>query len=227
MCRAFRIAFKARLYRLLSQRPEYLSTDRAEVIERLLDAPVPLGDLDRTLLLHAGELDRLCGYAVRTLAQRAHTPALHVLAVLDPDRLAAMYYALPEDRREWVRRDEAWAYHVDRVPEDAEQAVAEVAEWAQDSQRTLADRARLTGVAPRQARGTALRHERLALRRDAGLPVLLSEDEREVIAQADEDTARLRQVVGVFTDELVTLGETDDDEAFAAACARAVERCRA
>ena len=64
------------------------------------------------------------------------------------------------------------------------------------------------------------------VRHEVGLPVLLTDPEREVIAQADEDTARRMAVIDVFTDELATLPDDPDDETFAEACARAVERCR-
>lgn len=225
MSSAYGIAFKARLYRLLSERPEYLMVDRGEVVERLLDVQVALGEFDRTLILHASEIDRLCGHAVRAFAQRAYAPVLDVLGVLDPDRLAAMYFALPASRRESLRRDVAWAYHLDRMPPETEQVVAEVQGWALDSQSAGAGRARLTGVAPTDARTAMQRYERLALRHEVGLPVTLSEQEREVIAQADDEAARVRRVLDAFTDELAQVGETPDDETFASACERAVQRC--
>jgi hypothetical protein len=64
------------------------------------------------------------------------------------------------------------------------------------------------------------------LRHEVGLPVLLTDPEREIIEQADEGTARRLAVMDVFTDELAALPDDPDDEAFAEACARAVERCR-
>jgi hypothetical protein len=146
MGRAYRIAFKARLYRLLSERPEYLTANRAEVIERMLDAQVAIGEFDRTLILHASEADRLCGHAVRSLNRRAGAGALDVLGVLDPDRLVAIYYAMSPSRRVVVRRDAAWAYQIERAPEDVEAVVAEVAGWAEDIQRITAGLADLVHV---------------------------------------------------------------------------------
>ena len=225
MKRAYKIAFLARRYRLLSERTEFLTANRAELIERLLASPVTVGEFDRSLILHAAELDRLCAHAVRALAERAHGPVLDMLSVLSPDRLAAMYYALPERRRDVVRRDPAWAYHVEHAPPETAEAVVEVARMAEDIQEVTARLARHTGLAPSEDRKKAERWDRAMLRQQAGLPVLLTDAEREIVAQADEDTERRIAVMDVFTDELAQLPEHPDDETFTAACARAVERC--
>jgi hypothetical protein len=164
--------------RLLSERPEYITSDHAEIIERLLAAHVAIGDLDRTLLLQADELDRLCGHAVRTLAQQASLPALHVLSSLDHDRLVAMFYALPVSRRAAVRRDAAWAYAVDHAPAETEDVVAEVEALAEELQVAVADRERLTGAASPEDRKQMQRYERIALRQEVDLPVLLKPDEQ-------------------------------------------------
>jgi hypothetical protein len=223
MGRSYRIAFKARLYRLLSERPEYLTASRADVIERMLDAQVAIGEFDRTLILHASEADRLCGHAVYGLSRRAPLGVLDVLSILDPDRLVAMYYALPLSRRASVRRDAAWAYHVERAPEDIQTVVTEVAGWAKDIQRITTGLADLAAQAPNEARKDTERFDRTMLRHEVGLPVLLTDAEHELIAQA-EDTD-LHSVLSVFSDELAQLGAEPDTEAFASACARAVERC--
>jgi hypothetical protein len=225
MGRAYRIAFMARLFRLLSERPEYLTANRAEVIKRMLDAQVAIGEFDRTLILHASELDRLCAHAVRSLAQCAPAAVLGVLGVLHPDRLAAMYYALPESRRESVRRDPAWAYQIEHAPPGTAEAVAEVERLAEDTQQVTARLARLAGSAPKDDRQGNERWEQAMLRHEVGLPVLLTDAEHELIAQADEETARRLAVMDVSTDELAALPDDPDDETFAAACARAVERC--
>jgi len=224
--RATRIALLARRYRLLAERPELLTASRAELIERMLAAQVAIGEFDRTLILHASELDRLCAHAVRSLARRAPGAVLDVLGVLHADRLAAMYYALPDGRREAVRRDPAWSYQVEHVPPGTDEAVAEVERCAQDAQQFTARLAALAAQAPRSARESTERWDRSMLRHEVGLPVLLTDPERELIAQADEDTARRVAVMDVFTDELAALPDRPDDETFAAACARAVERCR-
>jgi hypothetical protein len=221
-----RIAMLARLYRVLAERPELLTASRGELIERTLAAQVTIGEFDRTLILHASELDRLCAHAVRSLAQRAPGAVLDMLCVLHADRLAAMYYALPDGRRETVRRDPAWAYQIEHAPPGTAEAVAEVERCAHAVQQTAAHLAALTAQAPRAAREDTERWDRAMLRHEVGLPVLMTDAEHELIAQADEDTARRVAVMGVFTDELAALPERPDDETFAAACARAVERCR-
>jgi hypothetical protein len=225
MDRAYRIALLARRYRLLSERPQYLTSNRAELIERMLDAPVAVGDFDRSLILHASEVDRLCAHAVRSLARRAPAAVLDMLGVLDPDRVVGMYYALPPRRQAAVRRDPAWGYHLEHAPPGTDEAVVEVARMAEDMQEVTARLARHTGLALSEDRKNAERWDRAMLRQQAGLPVLLTDAEREIVAQADEDTARRMAVMDVFTDELAQLPEHPDDETFAAACARAVERC--
>jgi hypothetical protein len=83
--------------------------------------------LDRWLITQATELDEMCGYAVAKLRKMAAAPLLDVLGVLDPERIVAMYYVLPERRRSAVLRDGFWAYHVGRADLDA---VAEaLADW--------------------------------------------------------------------------------------------------
>lgn len=224
MNRAYHIAFLARRYRLLSERPEYLTANRAELIDRMLNAQVAVGDFDRTLILQTSELDRLCAHAVRTLAH--HTPAavLDVLGVLHPDRLAAMYYALSVSRQESVRRDPAWAYQIERVPPDTEAVVAEVAGWAEGTQQIRASLARLDAQAPSEARKDAERWDRSMLRHEVGLPVMLTDAERKLIAESDEQTEQVLAMTDVFLDEISAL-DSSDDEAFEAACARAIKRC--
>jgi hypothetical protein len=178
MSRATRIAFMARRYRILSERPEYLTTNRAELIERMLAAQVAIGDFDRTLILHASELDRLCAHTVRTLTQRAKASVLDVLGVLNPDRLAAMYYALPESRRAVVRRDPAWCYHVERIPPGTTEAVADIERLAEDTQRITARLARLAAQAPSTAREDTEGMERTLLRQEVGVPVSSADAER-------------------------------------------------
>lgn len=225
MDRAFRIAVLARRYWLLSERPQYLTSNRAELIECMLDAQVAVGDFDRSLILHASEVDRLCAHAVRHLAHRAPAAVLDMLGVLDPDRVVGMYYALTPKRQAAVRRDPAWGYHLEHAPPETGEAVAEVERLAEDVQATTARLARRAALAPREARKQTERWDRAMLRLHADLQVLLTDAERELIAQADQDTDRRMAVMDVFTDELARLPDRPDDETFAAACARAVERC--
>ena len=224
MASAYRIALKARLFRVLCDRPAYLVADRGELIERMLGAPVPLSELERTLVLGANEVDLLCAQAVRTLSHRTSDALLDVLAVLDPERLVAIYYALPCKRRGLVRREPAWAYHVDHEPEDTAAALADVKEWVESGQRGVADRAALVGMAPSRVCTAALGHERLALRAEAGLPTIISEAELDLITQTGEDAEGVRWLLDAFYEELSGLGEPDD-KTFASACARAFTRC--
>ena len=64
------------------------------------------------MVIGASELDRLCVSAVATIAagRRRLALLLDVLGNLDPDRILAMYWALPPDRREAVMSDPVWAY---------------------------------------------------------------------------------------------------------------------
>jgi hypothetical protein len=133
MNRATQIALRARMYRLLAERPEYMISDREEVARRLLMAPVTLSDLDRTLIVAAGdELDRVCAHAVRKLSLRVDRGTLDTLSLLDADRLTAIYYALPPQRRAAVRSDVSWAYAVDHAPPDLEGVLALVDGMAAD-----------------------------------------------------------------------------------------------
>ncbi|MBI2690561.1 MAG: hypothetical protein HYX29_01255 [Solirubrobacterales bacterium] len=48
---------------------------------------------------------------------------LDLLGTFEPERLLAIYFALPEDRRKIVRRgDGVWAYRIERAPEGIEEA---------------------------------------------------------------------------------------------------------
>lgn len=166
--RATSIAFLARRYRLLSERPEYLTDDRAEVIERLLAAQVTVSELDRTLILHASALDLFCAYAVRSLMSRAPVAVLDILGALGGDRVVAMFYALPERRRAVVRRDPVWGYYIAHAPKDLSDTIAEVEACAEHSQRTSCALARLAATAPGEARKAEIM-ERVALRTEVGL----------------------------------------------------------
>ncbi len=227
MDRAYRIAFLARRYRLLSERPQYLTSNRAELIERMLDAPVAVGDFDRSLILHSSEVDRLCAHAVRLLVHRAPAAVLDMLGVLDADRIAGMYYALTPRRQAAVRRDPAWGYHLEHAPPETGEAVADLARLAEDVQEITARLARSTALAPRQAREQTERWDRAVLRQEAGLPSLFLHVEHEIIAQADERTEQVLAMGEAFFDEISAAGDITDDEAFEAACVRARQRYEA
>jgi hypothetical protein len=100
-----RIVVRSRLYRLLADRREYMRRDltgRAEAVSRL-QAP-HLSLVDAEAIEDMTEIDRLCGAAVRALRQRYSASVADLLEWLDPDRLAAVALALPEDRRRAILR---------------------------------------------------------------------------------------------------------------------------
>ncbi len=175
--RALAIALKARLYRLLAERPDFSRWDPGERIaatsaDRL---PLPLGRLDQVLIDRAEETDLMCGYAVRKLRDGGHGQAgvLDVLGMLSPDRILAMYYALsPERRRTVTRTDGVWSYHAARTPEGVEDAEREIAEWAEPIPNTPPE---------------VLRFQRESRRYKAGLPHALSPAEVEMIEQSRRD----------------------------------------
>jgi hypothetical protein len=118
--RVFKVAALARGYALLARRPEFWTSD---VSERLAhgtsdDGPGRLSAFDSIMVAQSGPIDRVCAYAVVVLSRKGGrtTEVLDVLGMLDPDRLVAIYYALPEQRREVVLRDPAWAYHLHQAP---------------------------------------------------------------------------------------------------------------
>lgn len=189
MRRAFAIATAARLYRLLADRPEFIREDRGERIDLTCpDAlPMPLSVFDAVLVERAGELDRLCGYAVRMLRRGRSAAVLDLLGTLDADRLLAIYYALPADRRRRVLDDGVWSYYVGREPDDMDDALAEVAELAEDA----------TDAEPLP--GGMVRFRREARRYRAGLAHDLTPDEVALCDEAREDSralgADLRRIV--------------------------------
>lgn len=125
------VAMHARLFRLLASRPELRHPDSVRRAESACDDQPPghLCLLDRVLVVRASELDQLCGYAVALLNRSAPAAVLDLLGVLSPERMLGIYFALPAERRDCVRRDGPWAYHVARADADA---VAEAQAWWDD-----------------------------------------------------------------------------------------------
>lgn len=115
------VALYVRLFRLLADRPEFLTRDVGARIDAAWtdDKPGSLVLLDRVLVAHMSELDSLCGYAVAKLRAAAAAPVLDVLGILEPERIVAMYCSLPPRRRGTVVRDAVWAYHVNHADLDA------------------------------------------------------------------------------------------------------------
>ena len=120
MDQAYRVAIRARAYRLLAQRPELRTHDHDDRLRHALEDEPPgrMRALDAILVHQAGELDILCGYAVALLSRPGARTSelLDLLGMLDPEHLLAIYFALPEDRRRAVTRDFVWTYYVSRAP---------------------------------------------------------------------------------------------------------------
>jgi hypothetical protein len=131
--RGWEIAANARRYRLLSRRPEFLSHSRVVRADHALsDESLPVLDLfDAVMAIGTSELDRFCGYAVALLnnPKRRSGPLLDAIGILDPDRVAAIFFALDPSRRKVMRDDPACAYHVQQVEQDyaeSEEALEEM-----------------------------------------------------------------------------------------------------
>jgi hypothetical protein len=123
--RAYRIALLARRYALIARRPEFQTPNQPDRLQHALAAepPGPLPLLDAAQAVGSTELDRLCGYAVALLRRPGRTSEiLDLLGVLDPDRIAAIYFALPAERRNVITRDAACAFHVYHAPRDETEA---------------------------------------------------------------------------------------------------------
>jgi hypothetical protein len=169
------IALKARLYKLVADRPEFLGTDAAARLDAAWtdSAPGSLALIDRINVAAMTEVDRLCGYAVAKLRSAASRPVLDVLGMLNPDRLVAMYYALPEAKRSSLLRDGAWAFYVNRADPDAVQAAE--AFWNDMPALRVS-----TDLSP-AAQAAMHRFQREAERLRAGLPHDLDPRERRCV----------------------------------------------
>jgi hypothetical protein len=212
--RAFSIAFMARRFVLLADRPELCVTDRAERIERLLDLCIPIGEIDRTAVLHASELDLVCVQALRVLRKSSNKLLLDALGIMDPDRVCALYYALPVRRRKAVLRDPVWAYDVANGPTEVEAAINDLRVLSDDLQVSQAAMARTGANEPAliEERRQSEQCVRNVLRMEVGLPVDLTDGEKEA------------HILGIFEQELAALGDDLDDVAFTGAMDRAVRR---
>jgi hypothetical protein len=106
-----RIVKRSRLYRLLADRPEYLTGDRERRFTAL-DGKVAVfvSPIDAESVEDATDLDRLCGAAVARLRRRNDAGVVDLLGWLGEDRLAAVALALSDDRRDAVvGSDPVWA----------------------------------------------------------------------------------------------------------------------
>lgn len=151
MHRAYRIALYAHAYQLLARRPELWTADRDRRLDRALaDAgPGRLPLLDAVLVSQAGMLDVLCSYSVAMLQRPGarNVEVLDLLGMLDRDRIAAIYHALPVDRRAVVTRDPIWGYHVQHAPHDEITAALNQLRWIDPDPITEPSAAMLAVVA--------------------------------------------------------------------------------
>jgi hypothetical protein len=134
---ARRIVTQARLYRLLARRVEFANHDRISRARRALDVEPtgPLHLLDAVSVINAGELDQLCGYAVRLLSSKGKRTAelADMLGMLDPERITAIWWALPKDRRRALQRDPACGYHIHKYRNDLPAAERELQDLIEDT----------------------------------------------------------------------------------------------
>jgi hypothetical protein len=137
---AKRIVIRARLYRLLARRVEFAGGDRISRACRAL-SPEPTGPLhvlDAVSVIGAGELDQLCGYAVRLLSRKGKRTSelADLLGMLGPERVAAIWWALPADRRQTLERDPACGYHIGRFRDGLSTAERELEDLIEDTPTT-------------------------------------------------------------------------------------------
>jgi hypothetical protein len=185
-----RVALRARLYGTLSERREYLREDTGERVERTAMGWSPsLSLLDAALISSAGELDRFCGYAVGLLrdgpSRRTNTGLVDALGLLDAERIAAMAYALPEDRRRTLRRNDlTWARAVRAVEPGMAEAIAELEQLVASTDRIQDAGRRMFAALGPGAEAAWERFDQQARRYRAGLPHDLSAEEVELVEQA-------------------------------------------
>lgn len=151
MRRAYKIAFLTHAYQLLARRPELGAYDACERLRHALtdEGPGRLSLLDAVLVLQAGRLDVICGYAVSMLSVPGARTAgvVDLLGMLDTDRIVAIYHALPAERRHVVTRDPVWAHHVHHAPTKAIEAALVALEWLDTDPISEPSRAMLAAVA--------------------------------------------------------------------------------
>lgn len=136
------LAVRARLYRLLADRPELMRVglDLGERIERtsppIRETRLPL--VEALAVEDVTEVDRLCGAAVRRLRRRVDEGTIDLLSYLEPDRLAAVVLALPKNRRRAVLNKcyEA-AYAESRIDEEQVREIEVAIEGFEATQREI------------------------------------------------------------------------------------------
>jgi hypothetical protein len=121
--RAWLIAAYARRFRQIATTFGYDADEREERLYYALGggphARSPQTHLfDLAGIAGASDLDRFCAAAVVILDQHGDDVGPHtvdLLASLEPDRAAAIYFALPPERRRFLRRDPYWETYIAAV----------------------------------------------------------------------------------------------------------------
>lgn len=196
-----RLAVRARLYRLLADRPELMRVglDLGEWIERtsppIRETRLPL--VEALAVEDTTEVDRLCGAAVRRLRRRVDEGTIDLLGYLEPDRLAAVLVALPKNRRRAVLNKcyEA-AYAESRIDEEQVCEIEVAIEGSEATQREVDECFRALGI-------DGERITRELRKYHAGLPHDLTEEEIETIESPDLEgaLAELREEVPELFEE--------------------------
>lgn len=214
MDRATRIAMLARLYVLLGRHRELMTTNTADKIDRVMHAPIPFNCVDRTLIMGATEIDRVCAHSVILLRRTMNKPLLDGLGVMDPDRIVACCYALPDSRRKQVRKDAAWSYHLDHMPEGMDALLNVDKGWLDELDRFVADRERATTNLPAATRrNRADDVERLVhLQEVAEMAVGMTQADLEWMEQSERTAASYMDCVRQIGEELDDLPDRDDPD---------------
>jgi hypothetical protein len=224
MDRTTRIAMLARLYVLLGRHPEFMTTNTGELHDRVVDSPVPLNCVDKTLIMGATEVDRLCAHTVMVLRGQMSKPLLDAIGVMDPDRIVAMYFALPNRRRAQVKQDAAWAYHVEHAPPEMAEVLREGCGWLDEGDRYTADRASTSVLFTDEVASRMKRTEPAVLAQQmAGLAVDMTQEDWAFIQEAERVGRRYIENVGRLNEEMAKLDDPDDPDAQDAVIRRVFE----
>lgn len=171
MKREHRIAILARRFRVVASRNEFMRPDPGERVEATLRErrAIPLSRFDQAQVIGAGELDRICAASVRRLSAytKGQVALLDVLGFMEPDRVCAIYYALPKPMRKHLHRDGVWDYQVAQVEAGMPEAVAEIDALAHESGRFAKRRTELVAEMSASDEAAWERFERHQLRSGA------------------------------------------------------------
>ncbi len=138
MERAADIAIQSRRFRVLSQHPEIRyakPADRAKYVS----SNAAWNYLDVILVGSATESDVICAEAIVQISDSLEAERmggddsddvfarLDLLSLLSPDRLIAIYYALPEGDRAVCSSHYVWASHLNEAPDEVGLYLEEIA----------------------------------------------------------------------------------------------------